>query len=388
MAILYYTLKGENMTDDSMKNTVEKLLEKVDIRINGKRDWDIQVHNPKLYSRVLAQGTLGLGEAYMDGWWDCKRIDMFIDKVLSVRLDKEIMFSTSAIKSYLWAKLTNRQTKNNAKVVGEKHYDVGNDLYKIMLDKRMTYTCGYWKNAKTLNEAQDAKLDLVCKKVKLKPGMKVLDIGCGWGSFAKYAAEKYKVKVVGITISKEQVKLAKQMCKGLDVEIRLQDYRDVNEKFDAIVSLGMFEHVGYKNYKSYIKVVHRCLKDDGLFLLHTIGGNKSVSSNDPWINKYIFPNSMLPSAKQITKATEKVLILQDWQNFGKYYDNTLMHWHENFVKGWPQIKHNYDDRFYRMWTYYLLTCAGVFRTESLAQIQLWQIVYSKKGLKTVYDYVR
>jgi len=374
------------MTIDNVKKTVEGLLEKADVKINGKRDWDIQVHNPKLYARVLADGTLGLGKAYMDGWWDCKRLDKFIDKVLSARLDENVKASASVFWSLLWARMTNMQTKNKAKVVGEKHYDVGNDLYKAMLDKRMTYTCGYWKDAKTLDEAQDAKLDLVCKKVKLKPGMKVLDIGCGWGSFAKYVAEKYKVKVVGITISKEQVKLAKELCKGLDVEIRLQDYRDVNERFDAIISLGMFEHVGYKNYKEYMKVVHRCLKDDGLFLLHTIAGNTSVVSTNPWIGKYIFPNSMLPSAVQITKSTEGLFILQDWQNLGSDYDKTLMAWHSNFVKAWPKLKKNYNERFYRMWTYYLLTCAGTFRTDSLAQNQLWQIVYSKKGMK--YESVR
>jgi len=371
---------------DNMKKTIEDLLEGTDIKINGKRDWDLQVHNPRLYARVLAEGSLGLGEAYMDCWWDCKRIDVFMTKVLSARLDDKV--KGNILWSLLWARLTNLQTKEKAKVVGEKHYDVGNDLYKAMLDKRMTYTCGYWKNAKTLDEAQEAKLDLVCKKVKLKPGMKVLDIGCGWGSFAKYAAEKYKVKVVGVTISKEQVKLAKQLCKGLDVEIRLQDYRDVNEKFDAIISLGMFEHVGYKNFKEYMKVVHRCLKDDGLFLLHTIACNRSATVNDPWIEKYIFPNSMLPSASQITKATEGLFILQDWQNFGTDYDKTLMAWHKNFTKAWPKLKKNYNERFYRMWTYYLLTCAGTFRANSISQNQLWQIVFSKKGLNKVYECVR
>jgi len=370
------------------KKYIEDLLKKADVKINGKRDWDIQVHNELLYNRVLAEGVLGLGEAYMDGWWDCKKLDVFIEKVLSARLDKQVKGSAHVFWSLLWAKINNMQTKVKAKKVGEQHYDVGNDLYKAMLDKRMVYTCGYWKNAKTLDKAQEDKLDLVCKKVKLKPGMKVLDIGCGWGSFAKYAAEKYKVKVVGITISKEQVKLAKELCKGLDVEIRLQDYRDVDEKFDAIASLGMFEHVGYKNYREYMKVVKKCLKDDGLFLLHTIAGNTSVVSTNPWLAKYIFPNSMLPSAKQITSATESLFILQDWQNFGLDYDKTLMEWYNNFVKAWPKLKKNYNNRFFRMWTYYLLICAGSFRTNSLAQNQLWQIVFSKKGLDKVYEGTR
>jgi cyclopropane-fatty-acyl-phospholipid synthase len=252
-----------------------------------------------------------------------------------------------------------------------------------MLDKRMVYTCGYWKDAKTLDEAQEAKLDLTCKKLNLKPGMKVLDIGCGWGSFAKYAAEKYKVKVVGITVSKEQAVLAKALCKGLPIEIRLQDYRDLNEKFDRIVSLGMFEHVGYKNYKTYMKVVHRCLKDDGLFLLHTIGGNKSVKSTDPWIDKYIFPNSMLPSIKQMGDAIEDYFVMEDWHNFSADYDKTLMAWYNNFENSWNKLKDDYDERFHRMWRYYLLACAGTFRAR---KSQLWQIVLSKDGIKEGYRF--
>jgi cyclopropane-fatty-acyl-phospholipid synthase len=270
-------------------------------------------------------------------------------------------------------------------VIGERHYDIGNDLYKNMLDKRMNYSCGYWKNTKTLDEAQEAKLDLICKKLKLKPGMTVLDIGCGWGSLEKFAAEKYHVKVVGITVSKEQVRLARKLCKGLDVEIRLQDYRDLKKKFDCVVSVGMFEHVGYKNYRKFIKVVDRCLKDSSLFLLHTIGGNKSVTCLDPWIDKYIFPNSMLPSVNQITKASKGIFKLEDWHNFGTYYDKTLMAWHKNFNKNWDKIKISYNERFRRMWNYYLLSCAGSFRAH---KNQLWQIVFSKIGSQVDYESIR
>jgi len=251
-----------------------------------------------------------------------------------------------------------------------------------MLDKRMVYTCGYWKNAKTLDQAQEAKLDLVCRKLNLKPGQKILDIGCGWGSFAKYAAEKYKVKVVGITISKEQIELARKICKGLPIEIRLQDYREINEKFDHIVSLGMFEHVGYKNYREYMKVVHRCLKDGGLFLLHTIANNKTVYYCNPWFDKYIFPNGMLPSIQQMGKASEELLVMEDWQNFGADYDKTLLAWFKNFDKHWDKFKDKYPKNFYRMWKFYLLSCAGGFRAR---EIQLWQIVFSKEGVSGRYD---
>ena len=247
-----------------------------------------------------------------------------------------------------------------------------------MLDKGLNYYCGYWNKAKTLNDAQEAKLDLICRKIGLKSGMKVLDIGCGWGGFAKYAAEKYGANIHGITVSREQVEFANRFCQGLDVKIELKDYRDLNEKFDRIVSIGMFEHVGYRNYRTFMKVVQRCLKTEGLFLLHTIAGNTSGKSTDPWINKYIFPRSMLPSAKQITAAAEGLFVLEDWHSFGQYYDKTLMAWYNNFTKNWNKLNNTYDERFYRMWTYYLLSCAGSFRAR---RNQLWQVVFSKEGIK-------
>jgi len=367
------------------KQAVQKYLALADIRINGNRPWDMQVHNPKLFSRLLAGGSLALGESYMDAWWDCKELDQFICRILKSSLDKRVKGLIHLIPVVLRAKLTNLQSKARAFQIGKHHYDVGNDLYRNMLDKRMVYSCGYWKNAKTLDQAQKAKLDLICKKLKLKPGMKLLDIGCGWGSLAKYAAEKYKVKVVGITVSKEQVKLAQKICKGFPVEIRLQDYRELKEKFDRIVSVGMFEHVGCKNYRTYMETVYRCLKKQGLFLLHTIGNNKSVGSTDPWIAKYIFTNSMLPSAKQIAAASDGLFVLEDWHSFGIYYYNTLIAWHRNFKKSWNKIKMNYDQRFYRMWEYYLLACAGSFMAR---KIQLWQIVLSKQGVKDGYQSIR
>lgn len=368
-----------------MKQTVQDLLDHADIRINGKRPWDIQVNNQDLYPRVLAGGSLALGEAYMDGWWECQALDQSVDRFLKARLDTKIRAPRRLVWNAIKARIINPQRRSKAYVIGERHYDIGNDLYKNMLDKRMNYSCGYWKNAKTLDEAQEAKLDLICRKLKLRPGMTVLDIGCGWGSLAKFAAEKYQVKVVGITVSKEQVRLARELCKGLDIEIRLQDYRDLKEKFDCVVSVGMFEHVGYKNYRKFIKVVDHCLKDEGLFLLHTIGGNKSVTSNDPWIDKYIFPNSMLPSANQITKAYGGIFKLEDWHSFGTYYDKTLMAWHNNFNKNWDKIKIYYDERFRRMWNYYLLSCAGSFRAH---KNQLWQIVFSKIGSQVDYESIR
>ncbi len=367
------------------KQAIQDIFDLADVRINGNRPWDIQVRNLSFYERVLAGGSLALGETYMDGWWDCEALDQFFYKIMDARLDKKVKKSKQVLWAILKAKITNAQSRSKAYEIGKRHYDIGNDIFSIMLDKGMNYSCGYWNKAGTLDKAQEAKLDLICRKTGLKPGMKVLDIGCGWGGFAKYAAEKYDVRVLGITVSREQVEFARKFCKGLPVEIELQDYRKLKKEFDRIISIGMFEHVGPRNYRTYMKVVHRCLTSDGLFLLHTIAGNSSVSSTDPWINKYIFPNSMLPSPKQITSAAEGVFVLEDWHSFGQYYDKTLMTWYGNFTKNWDKIKDTYDQRFYRMWTYYLLSCAGSFRSR---RNQLWQIVFSKKGIQGGYQIIR
>ena len=367
------------------KQTIQDIFDLADVRIDGNRPWDIQVLNLSFYERVLAGGSLALGETYMDGWWDCEALDQFFYKIMDARLDKKARKSKQVLWAILKAKITNAQSRSKAYEIGKRHYDIGNDIFSIMLDKGMNYSCGYWNKAGTLDKAQEAKLDLICRKTGLKPGMKVLDIGCGWGGFAKYAAEKYDVRVLGITVSREQVEFARKFCKGLPVEIELKDYRKLKEKFDRIISIGMFEHVGFRNYRTYMKVVQRCLTSDGLFLLHTIAGNSSVNSTDPWINKYIFPNSMLPSAKQITSAAEGVFVLEDWHSFGQYYDKTLMAWYGNFTKNWDKIKDTYDQRFYRMWIYYLLSCAGSFRSR---RNQLWQIVFSKKGIQGGYQIIR
>ena len=372
-----------NKTDS--RHIIQEILDLADVRINGGSPWDIQVQNQKFYERVLSGGSLALGESYMDGWWNCEALDQFFTKILAARLDKKAKKSKQVIWAILKAKITNVQSRSKAYEIGKRHYDIGNDLFSVMLDKSMNYSCGYWNKARSLDNAQEAKMDLICNKMGLRTGMNVLDIGCGWGGFEKYAAETYNVTVLGTTVSREQVELARKACQGLPVEIKLQDYRGLKEKFDRIVSIGMFEHVGVRNYSTYMKIVHDCLASDGLFLLHTIGGNSSVNSTDPWISKYIFPHSMLPSAKQITSAAEGLFVLEDWHSFGQYYDKTLMAWYSNFKKNWDKIKNAYDKRFYRMWTYYLLSCAGSFRSR---RNQLWQIVFSKKGVKGGYHIIR
>lgn len=366
------------------KEIIAQILKPTGIQLNGDQPWDIQVHNENLYTRVLTQGSLGFGEAYMDGWWDCEQMDVMFTKLFKANIERKVVTWRTGLAT-IKARLRNAQRTSKAFQIGEEHYDAGNNLYQQMLDDRMVYTCGYFKDTDDLGVAQEQKLDLVCKKIGLKNGQTVLDIGCGWGSFAKFAAERYGAHVTGITVSKEQVKLARQMCADLPVEIHLQDYRNTSGSFDHVVSLGMFEHVGYKNYRTFMEVVKSCLKDDGIFLLHTIGGNQSVHTTDRWIEKYIFPNSMLPSIAQIACATEGLFVVEDWHNFGAYYDKTLMHWFHNFQTGWDQIKQHYSERFYRMWTFYLLSCAGTFRAR---KNQLWQIVLTKNGVSGGYTSVR
>ncbi|MGZ8902753.1 MAG: cyclopropane fatty acyl phospholipid synthase [Methylobacter sp.] len=376
------------MIDNShnkFRTKLEKLLEGTDIFFNGENPWDISVYNPNLYERILTQGSLGLGEAYMDGWWDSDQLDELFNKFCSAQVKSRVMLDPQSIKNGLWAYFINRQSKHLVSHIVKHHYDIGNDLYRLMLDARLTYSCGYWKEAKTLDQAQEHKFDLICRKLNLQPGKRILDIGCGWGSIMKYAVEKYDVSCVGITLSSEQIALCRELCADLPIEIRFADYRDLNETFDHIVSIGMFEHVGYKNYSRYMKIARRCLKDDGLFILHTIGNNKTVISVDPWIDKYIFPGGMLPSIKQIAKAIEGKFVMEDWHNFGADYDKTLMCWFENFSENWVTIKDNYDDRFFLMWKYYLLSCAGAFRARGN---QLWQIVLSKNGVRGGYFSVR
>ncbi len=367
------------------KQIAETLLGLADVRIDGDRPWDISILDERFYSRVLRDGSLGFGESYMDGWWESAQLDELVSRILAADLHIQVRNNPKLLLHLGKAVVMNAGSRKRAYEIGEKHYDIGNDLYARMLDKRMVYTCGYWKDASTLDEAQEAKLDLVCRKIGLKPGEKVLDIGCGWGSFAQYAAEKYGAHVTGVTVSKEQAELARKRCGGLPVEILLQDYRDVTGTFDHVISLGMFEHVGYKNYRTYMKMVKRVLKPDGLFLLHTIGGNTSGTTTDPWIDKYIFPGSMLPSAKQIAATSEGLFVLEDWHNFGTDYDKTLLAWFSNIDAHWPELSSKYDTRFYRMWKYYLLACAGSFRCR---YNQLWQVVLSPNGVKGGYQSIR
>lgn len=372
------------MSANSFRQYVENLLALADVAIDGDRPWDLQVSHPRFFQRVLTHGSLGFGESYMDGWWHSKSLDQLLYHLVSANLGQRV---GSLVLGYdaLRAKLLNRQRPSRAKVVGERHYDIGNDLYRQMLDTRMIYSCGYWKDAQDLEQAQENKLQLTCSKLFLQEGQRVLDIGCGWGGTARFMAERYGVEVVGVTISSSQAKMAREHCTGWPVEIQLKDYRSIEGTFDRIVSIGMFEHVGPKNYQTYFRKVASLLKDDGLFLLQTIGGNVTSLVTDPWIDRYIFPNGVIPSAVQISAGFEGLFVLEDWHNFGADYDRTLMAWQDNFNQAWPQLSKNYDERFRRMWLYYLNCAAASFRSR---KNQLWQIALSKQGIPGGYCFPR
>lgn len=369
----------------SNKDLFKELLKQADIEINGTRPWDIIINDDKLFDDILLNGTIAFGEGYMNRLWDCERIDILISKLLRSHIEDKltsidkVKFATNYGFTKL-KKLMNHQTLNRVKEDVPFHYDIGNDLFVNMLDKRMAYTCAYWKDAKTLDQAQENKMDLICRKLDLQPGMRLLDIGCGWASFMNYAAAKYGVICDGLTLSKEQMVLGQEIANNnnLSVNIILQDYREFKpeQPYDRIVSIGMIEHVGPSNYDDYFKCANNFLADNGVFLLHTIGSPTSKDCTDPWINKYIFPNGVIPSLPQLTGSVENQFNIEDVHNFGPDYDLTLMAWCDNFEKNWPKISDNYDETFYRMWRFYLLSCAGAFRCRD---ISLWQIALTKIG---------
>ncbi len=363
------------------ESVVRALAEKADIRINGTRPWDIRVHNKALYPRVLREGTLGLGEAYMDGWWDCAAMDEMFCRALRARLDRPFLRALPALLNKAAYGLFNLQSVARAFMVAEHHYDLDNALFEHMLGPSMNYSCGYGGGTKNLDEAQRAKMDLICRKLNLRPGTTVLDIGCGWGSLAVHMASVYGARVTGVTVSREQAAYAEARSRDMDISWKLQDYREVSGTFDRVVSVGMFEHVGRKNYPTFMNKVREVLKEDGLFLLHTIGGNVRKTGVDPWIARYIFPNGMLPSIRCIADAASSLFVMEDWHNFGADYDATLMAWAQRFEEGCNTGALRCDEKTRRMFRYYLLSCAGAFRARD---IQLWQIVFSPRGVPGGY----
>lgn len=355
-----------------MDQIMRKLAESAGITLNGPNPWDIQVNDDRMYKRIYRDKNLGLGESYMDGWWDCERIDEMIFRALRGNIESELSINLQDAIRVLPSVLFNLQSTTRARIVAEHHYDLDNDLFHAFLDPYRQYSCAYFEGTQDLEQAQENKLAMISEKLSLTESDRVLDIGCGWGGFARYAAERYGCEVTAVNISQEQLSYGREFCAGLPVHFVDCDYRAIEGRFDKIVSVGMFEHVGYKNYRAFMEVAHRCLEENGTFLLHTIGSNTTAKQTcNPWITKYIFPNSYLPSIAQIASAAEGLFVVEDWHNLGAHYDKTLLAWNDNFQEAWPQLDERYDTRFKRMWEYYLLSCAGSFRARS---IQLWQVV--------------
>jgi len=371
--------------DPPGREALETLLARADVKIGGSRAWDIRVSDPRFYRRVLAEPSLGLGESYMDGWWDAERLDAFFHRVLQTRIDIRPSARLRLLRDWILARLLNQQNRRRSKRVADRHYNLGNAFYERMLDPRMQYTCAYWKNADDLAAAQEAKLDLVCRKLDLRPHHTVLELGGGWGGFARFAAERYGCRVTVYNISEAQVRYAREACQGLPVDLRQADYREAEGEYDRVVSIGMCEHVGWRNYPALFHLKRRLLKDDGLMFLHTIGRNRSKRTSDPWFTRYIFPGGQLPSLRQLTGAAEGHFALEDLHNIGADYDPTLMAWHANFERHWPEFRERLGERFRRMWRYYLLSCAGAFRARRL---HLWQMVFAPRGVEGGYTPVR
>ena len=344
----------------------------------------VQPHHESALHRAQRGGIYAIGEAYIAGLWTTDRLDDFIFKLLTTPQPKPSLFAQAKMFIHVMDRyLFNRHNGRRAFNIGTQHYDLGNDLFRAMLDPSMTYTSGYWAQASTLAAAQEAKLDLLCRKLDLRPGMSVLDIGCGWGNFARYAAEHYGVHVTGVTVSQQQAEEARRRCVGLSVEIRLQDYRAVTETFDRVVSIEMIEAVGRKNLPTFYRVVEDRLNDDGIFVLQAITGDTWSRTSDRrldeyslWLVTYIFPDGYLPTQRELSGCGSTSLRIEDWQSFGQDYDRTLLAWADNFANHWDELKNRYDEAFRRRWEFYLCGCAAAFRAN---RFDVCQIVYSKSS---------
>lgn len=351
------------------------LLARADVRIDGDRPWDLRIHDARVYARVLTQWSLGAGEAYVDGDWDCDRLDLLFERLTRAELDRTAPppAKVKLMVESLRQRVFSLQPAERTQAAGRPCLSVGDDVYEAMLDSRMVYSCAFWEHAKDLEQAQIDKLEMICRKLELRPGQTLLDLDCGWGGLARFAAEYFGVRVTGVANSQAQLAAAEKRCRGLPVKLLAQSERPVEGRFDKIVSVGQFEQVGPRNYATYFDAARRLLKPEGLFLLHTIGVDRPSPHTDPWMERHVFPDGKLPAASELSGALEGRFIIEDWHNFGADQDRTLMAWAERFEAAWPRLAKRYDEGFRRMFRYYLLSCAGFFRSR---RGQVWQLVLS------------
>ncbi|HEU4409554.1 MAG TPA: cyclopropane fatty acyl phospholipid synthase [Polyangiaceae bacterium] len=359
------------------KLVVDSLFAAADLRTDGRRPWDARVLDGAFYGRVLRRGSLGLGEAYMDGQWACDDLEEFAYRAVRGGLERGSKAVHGALAGAL-GRLGNQQTRRRSRRVAERHYDLGNDLFGAFLGRYKNYSCGYFEGTDDLDVAQRKKLDLVCRKLGLGPGDRLLDVGGGFGELARHAAESYGCRVTSINISDEQIGFARELCRGLPVEVVKCDYRDVAGRYDKIAVVAMLTHVGHKNYRRFMRVMRRCLAPGGAMLIESVGGNVSLARCEPWTDRYVFPGGVVPSIAQLGRAFEGLFVLEDLHNFAPSYVATLRAWHRNLRAAWPRLAASgrYAERTRRMFEYFFLTVAGAFRARGL---QHWHLVLTPAG---------
>jgi cyclopropane-fatty-acyl-phospholipid synthase len=353
---------------------VEKAFASAGVAINGQNPCDISVKDDRFYRAVLQKGSLGLGESYMDGWWSCDDLEEMASRMIGSGLYKFSLRMPIYLLPNLRDNVFNQQSKEMSLRVADRHYAMGNEMFFGFLGKHKNYSCGYYSGTGDLDEAQRLKLDKVCKLLDLQPGDRLLDIGGGWCEFARYAATHYGCEVVSINITDEQIAFAREYCKGASVEVRKCDYRDITGRFNKIAVLAMLTHVGRKNYRKFLEIAHGALEPHGTLLIESVGGHKSHSNCEAWIDKYIFPGGVVPCLSQIDAAASGLFQRTVTDEFGSSYVLTLRAWHRNLIQAWSAHEGRYGERVRRMFEYFFLTTAGSFRARYLLH---WHILLKK-----------
>jgi cyclopropane-fatty-acyl-phospholipid synthase len=359
-----------------LRSVYNLLLERADVRLDGDRPWDPRIHDERVFRRVALDGSVGLGEAYVDGWWSTDDLEELARRLASARLERVTEWLPRGLAQNAAAIVSNQQTRGRARRVARQHYDFGNDLFAAFLGRYQCYSCGYFRDTDDLDVAQLQKLDLVCRKLDLRRGDRLLDVGGGWGELARHAAAEYGARVTSINISDEQMRFARERCRGLDVETVRCDYRDVRGSFDKVAAIAMFTHVGVRNYRTFMEAMRRVVAPEGTFLIEGVWGNVSTNRIDAWMDKHIFPGAMIPSGAQTFRAFEGIFVAEDVHNFGPDYVKTLRAWNARLRQAWPTLRARYDERVRKTFEYFFLTIAGFFRARAL---QHWHLVLTPPG---------
>jgi cyclopropane-fatty-acyl-phospholipid synthase len=353
---------------------VAAVLRTAGIHLGGDQPWDVQVTDPRFYSSVLLRGSLGFGESYMRGWWHVEDLEEVAYRLSRAGLHWVARALPPHLVALAAASFSNRQTRTDSVNLVDRHYNLGNDLFRGFLGRSMVYSCAYFDDTESLDRAQELKLDLICRRLGLKAGERLLDIGGGWGEFARHAALHYGCHVTSINIADEQIRHARERCAGLPVEIVKCDYRDLRGSFDKVAVIAMLTHVGHSNYRRFMTIVHDCLATGGRVLVETLGSRISKVNCEPWTNRYIFPGGVVPSLRQIDRAADGLLARTEVTEFGHHYVPTLRSWNANLHASWPQLAGRYPETTRLMLGYFFLTVAGAFRA---GHLKYWHVQLQK-----------